>query len=348
MTFEKIVLLAKPSGVTSFFAMKPVKEAFREETLCEEGGKRASCKKASPLKVGHTGTLDSFADGLLVVLTGKLTRLAPFIEALPKEYRAEISFGAQTDTLDPTGAVVKEAGLLTAGGLLSVLPNFTGKIMQTPPEYSALKQGGRRLSDLARSGQEVTPKAREVTVFQIGVESLASPDGEEASIEEFPANGLVGKAVIRVRCSKGTYIRALARDIAKAAGSAAYLSFLRRLSVGSFLLEDAAGFDALKPFAASCGKDEAEKDEPPLPSIEEIRSKALCFTREIADFCGFNVLALKRSSLDAFRFGKAISPQWFEVAPKETSRPHLAVFCGDLFAGVIHAEGDALAYDFVV
>ncbi len=328
---SKIVLLAKPRGITSFSAISSVKSAF--------------CAKA-----GHTGTLDSFADGLLVVLTGKLTRLAPFIEALPKEYRAEISFGVQTDTLDPTGTVVREKPLPTAGEVLAVLPSFTGKILQTPPEYSALKQGGKRLSDLARSGVQVSPQAREITVYQITPELLISQNDDAASPEDLPADSPVAKAVVRVRCSKGTYIRALARDIAEKAGSAAFLSLLRRLSVGSFLLENAAGFSALKAFPACCenaasGNTAAEK--PLLPSFEEIRAKAMDFTPEIAETCGFNVLFLKESALDAFRSGKALSLQWFETPPQAPCGSRMAVFCRNLFAGVIHAESGELFYDFV-
>ena len=339
---NSIVLLAKPAGITSFAAIASVKKAYIKEDFCKKG------KRASRLKVGHTGTLDSFADGLLVVLAGKLTRLAPFIEALQKEYLAMVSFGAETDTLDPTGIVVKEAELPTAAALLAALPSFIGKIRQVPPEYSALKQGGVRLSDLARAGAEVSPKARPVTVHEIGLERLEAPDGSEAPPHEFPDNAHVAKAVIRVRCSKGTYIRALARDIANKAGSSAHLAALRRLNVGPFLLEEAAGFSALKPFALSRGS-EADKEEAPLlPSIEEIRSKAMGFDPLTAEECGFNVLDLKTSALDAFRSGKPILPQWFEAAPLEGQGSLMAVFCCDSFAGVIHAERAKLVYNFVL
>ena len=338
---SRIVLLAKPRGITSFAAIDSVKKAFIKEGFCKKG------KRAARLKVGHTGTLDSFADGLLVVLTGKLTRLAPFIEALQKEYLAEIVFGAETDTLDPTGAVVKEAGLPTSDSLLAALPSFIGKIQQVPPEYSALKQGGVRLSDLARAGEEVSPKARPVTVHKIDIESLASPDGAAVPLEDFCADALVAKAVIRVRCSKGTYIRALARDIANKAGSAAHLSALRRLSVGPFLLEEAVGFATLKPFSAFC-EDVATAEEPPLPSVEEIRSLAMSFTPQIAKDCGFGELNLKKDAVDAFRSGKPILPQWFEEPPQGEPGSPIAVFSAEGFAGVIHAERSKSAYVFVL
>ncbi len=335
MNPAKIVLLAKPQGITSFSAMGPVKKAF-----CRKANFSA---KASKVKVGHTGTLDSFADGLLVVLTGRLTRLAPFIEALPKEYRAEIRFGEQTDTLDPTGTVVQKSRLPQAGEFLSILPTFVGKIQQVPPEYSALKQGGKRLSDLAREGAIVSPQAREIEVYQIVPEQLASPSGATLLPEEFPATSPVASAIVRVRCSKGTYIRALARDIAKAANSAAHLSFLRRLSVGPFLLENAAGFSALKPFAER----QVGFEKPILPSSDEILSKSLDFTSEIADSCGFDALFLKESARQSFFCGKAISAQWFSNIQEKPSGHRLAVFSRDLFAGFVCAERGKLSYDFV-
>ena len=345
-----IVPLAKTCGITSFAAIDSVKKAYIPSYYMEdsfkkgdEGGKAAARKKAARLKVGHTGTLDSFADGLLVVLTNKLTRLAPFIEALPKEYLAEIAFGSQTDTLDPTGAIVREAGLPAAAALLAAIPCFAGKIQQAPPEYSALKQDGKRLSDLARAGEDVIVKAREIVVYRIDVISLASPEGGEAFPAEFPASGLVARAVIRARCSKGTYVRALARDIAEAAGSAAHLSALRRLSVGPFALEKAAGFSALKPFPPPRADTSLLK-----PPAEEILAKSIRFAPDVASSCGLAPLSLKEEALAGFRCGRTPSPKWFEAAPALANASVFAVFSCGRFAGVIHKEGAALAYDFVL
>jgi tRNA pseudouridine55 synthase len=199
-----ILLYAKPPGITSFASLYRVKKALGTK------------------KVGHTGTLDSFAQGLLVLLAGRYTKLAPHITGCDKTYRAVIRFGAETDTLDPTGTPVERALPPTEAAFRGVVPQFTGRIRQRPPAYSALHIGGKRSSDLARAGKAVEPEPREVTVHSL-------------EILEFTGQ----TATVNVRCSKGTYIRSLARDMALACGSRAHLEVLVRTAVGPFTLEEA-------------------------------------------------------------------------------------------------------------
>ena len=147
MNCDKIVLLAKKTGLTSFTSLNCVKKAFKTT------------------KVGHTGTLDSFAQGLLVVCCGRLTRLAGNITEFDKSYKAIIKFGQETDTLECTGQIIKNAPLPTLQSLENALKKFNGNIMQTPPAFSAIHVDGKRASDLAREGKTAQLKPRPVTIF---------------------------------------------------------------------------------------------------------------------------------------------------------------------------------------
>jgi tRNA pseudouridine55 synthase len=218
------LLLNKPPGVTSFDALYPVKKAL------------------STGKVGHTGTLDKFAEGLLVVLCKRALKLSPFILHADKRYEARVFFGSETDTLDPEGRVIACAPLPTRAAVEAALEQFRGKTMQKPPVYSALHIGGKRASALARGGAapEMTP--REITIYELSLVEWTPPE-----------------ALLAVHCAAGVYIRALARDIALAASSRAHLSALRRTQVGPFSLcaavSPAASFDeicgALRPLDRS-------------------------------------------------------------------------------------------------
>jgi tRNA pseudouridine55 synthase len=179
---------------------------------------------AGQKRVGHAGTLDPLAEGVLPVLLGRATRLADFIQLGHKTYVAEISLGTSTDTDDAEGEVIGRQPVppLSRPDLEVVLAGFTGEILQTPPRYSALKVGGRRAYALARSGEDVELAARPVTIHAV---RLLETSDTALRIE--------------VACSKGTYIRALARDIAQALGTVGHLSSLVRTRVGPFALEDA-------------------------------------------------------------------------------------------------------------
>lgn len=359
-----IIPFAKPRGITSFSALNSVKKNLRQEADKPGAGKR--------IKIGHTGTLDSFADGLLVVLTGKMTRLAPYITSLPKRYKALVRFGFQTDTLDPSGTPVFQAGLPDGESILSLFPEFTGKILQRPPEYSALKSGGKRLSDLVREGASVEAKPREVSIYSLSAETFFLPDGTSflpARASEFQGKE-VAAAVIDVFCSKGTYIRALARDIALSAGSAGFLYALRRYSVGPFTLDRAAGAGSLPPFESfvcpglfsdnpfQSGNGEIifprEGESVGFREPSTVLPSATGFSPDIAEKCGFRLLFLKETFFHDFCSGKPVSKDWFYPAGEDSKldvyrqpESKRAVFCGNIFAGIVSVDDSRLSYDFV-
>ena len=203
MAEAELLLMDKEEGVTSFSSLSQVKRSHKG------------------MKVGHAGTLDKFASGLMIVLVGKATRLNPVFSSMGKSYIAEITFGKETDTLDPEGEVIATASSPSLSRLEEVLPSFIGRQEQIPPVYSAIHVGGRRAYQEARRGSEVEMAPRIVEISSL---ELLSYDGE--------------KAVISTSVSKGTYIRSLARDIGRRAGSAAFVSRLRRTSIGPFTLSD--------------------------------------------------------------------------------------------------------------
>ncbi len=183
-------------------------------------------------RVGHTGTLDPFASGLLVICVGRATRLAEYYQALPKTYIAKIRFGAETDTGDITGQFlpVKNLADWDPVRIETVLPDFVGRQMQVPPAYSAKRILGRRAYELARAGEKVELKPREVEVHDITI--LPSQASRELTLQ--------------ITCGAGTYIRSLAQDIARKAGTQACLSALRRTSLGALKVENAWNPDELK------------------------------------------------------------------------------------------------------
>ena len=176
-------------------------------------------------KIGHSGTLDPDATGVLVLGVGRATRLLRFLQLLPKTYEVEIVFGVETDTLDASGHVTASHDMagLTFGRVSRAATGFLGRIEQIPPMVSAVKVDGRRLHELARQGIEVEREARPVTIYRFEVEPTDDP--------------LVVRAV--VECSAGTYVRTLAADLCTALGGGAHIQNLRRTAVGSFTLADA-------------------------------------------------------------------------------------------------------------
>jgi tRNA pseudouridine55 synthase len=207
-----LVLLDKPPEVTSFQAITAVK------------------RRLGTGQVGHTGTLDRFATGLLPVLVGAATRLAPLVSDLEKSYLAVISFGISTETLDPEGRIVCRGPVPGLDCIERALPGFMGSIEQVPPEYSAVHVGGERAYSLKRRGGNPVLKARTVFIRRIEVRSYDPPELE-----------------LLVECGKGTYIRALARDLGRAVGSCAFVSSLCRTRVGGFRIEEAVDPQAFDP-----------------------------------------------------------------------------------------------------
>jgi tRNA pseudouridine55 synthase len=191
-------------------------------------------KMARQRKVGHAGTLDPMATGVLLVCLGRATRVSEYLMRSPKVYRATVRLGISTTTHDAEGEVTAEAEVrVTREQVDSVLPQFLGRIHQVPPKYSAIKRGGKRLYELARQGIEVEVPAREVDIVHLQITEWAVP------IVQF-----------EVHCGPGTYIRALARDLGELLGCGAHLAALRRVSSGSFSVSDAVTLERLgKAFA---------------------------------------------------------------------------------------------------
>ncbi|MCE1196604.1 tRNA pseudouridine(55) synthase TruB [bacterium] len=289
MTASGFLLFDKPAGRTSHTALSGFRKAFPAS------------------RVGHTGTLDGFATGLLVVVVGSYSRLAPWFTGLDKAYEAEVLFGVGTDTLDPVGDVVASGPIPSIGDVEAALGAFRGPILQTPPEYSAIHVGGARASDLAMAGKDVELRPRPITI---------------SSLELLDFVG--DRARLRVECSSGTYVRALARDIAAACGTCAHLSALRRLRVGPFGVEG-----ALAPDAA--------------PSAADLKP----FTPDIAAGIGLGVRLLDSPAASAFANGAP----WVlrDLAGEGCPEGDIAVFDGaGTFLGILGACSGKFSYKLVL
>ncbi|MET0404217.1 MAG: tRNA pseudouridine(55) synthase TruB [Cystobacter sp.] len=203
---DGVLVIDKPKGPTSFDVVRQVRSLLRIK------------------KVGHTGTLDPMATGVLPLCLGEATKVAGFITEGDKAYDAVVRLGAETDTLDAEGKVLAEAPVppLTVARLEEVLARFRGPFDQVPPMYSAVKVGGKRLYELARAGEEVERASRQVTVYEL-------------VLRDFNATQLH----LSVRCSKGFFVRTLAHDVGRALGCGAHLEGLRRTSSGPFALTQA-------------------------------------------------------------------------------------------------------------
>jgi tRNA pseudouridine55 synthase len=208
------LILDKPRGLGSTQAVGAVKRILRE------GG-------YAKTRIGHGGTLDPLAEGVLPIALGEATKLAGRMLDASKVYEFTVRFGEETDTLDMEGAVVATSDRLpTAHAIAAVLPRFTGPIAQVPPAYSALKVDGKRAYDLARAGEAVELATRAVTIHEL---ELISADATSATL--------------RAHVSKGTYIRSLARDIARALETCGHVTYLRRTKAGPFAQAQAISLD---------------------------------------------------------------------------------------------------------
>ena len=330
---DGIVLLAKQPNQTSFYSLNSVKKALGTS------------------KVGHTGTLDSFAQGLLVVCVGKMTKLAGNITEFDKSYETVIQFGEETDTLEYTGNVIKKTPLPKLEKLETVVKSHIGLQMQTPPDFSAIHINGKRASDLAREGKQAEIPQRQINVFDAKItETLVDDDGNVTACKIF------------FSVSKGTYIRSLARDIAAECESSGHLIGLYRTKVGNFKIEDAAGYGLLEDFTiescvkrvreyrrmlleetqaeveaaaakstdkteyATSDKSESNKKTPDKKSKvlnnldvqkdeivkKEISERIRAFDKECAAQCGFYTIDLKNAEIEKeIENGKNIRTSWF-------------------------------------
>ena len=222
------ILLDKPLGLGSTQGVSAVKRALRDG-------------KYGKFKVGHGGTLDPLATGVLPIAIGEATKLAGRMLDSDKVYDFTIAFGTQTDTLDLEGKAIATSDVRpTLAQIEAVLPRFTGPIEQVPPAYSALKVDGERAYDLARAGEEVKLASRSVVIHSL---QIRHPDLRRD--DELGADDELGEITLTAHVSKGTYIRSLARDIALALGSVGHVTMLRRVKAGPFTLDSAISLDKL-------------------------------------------------------------------------------------------------------
>lgn len=237
MRIDGFLMVDKPEGITSLDVVREVKRRLRIR------------------KAGHVGTLDPFATGVLPVALNEGTKLIPFINDEPKRYKGTLKLGEETATDDLTGEIVsrKPWTAVTSESLREIFQSFLGKTRQIPPMFSAVKVGGRPLYRMARKGLEIERKEREVNIFQFEIKEMDLP------LVEF-----------EVSCSKGTYIRSLAKDVGRKMGCGAHLVQLRRVQSGLFSIEQAAAWqevkalepDALQPWLLSL--------EEALPGLPEV------------------------------------------------------------------------------
>lgn len=214
-----MILVDKPKGWTSFDVVNKIRGALRH---------KYNVKK---LKVGHSGTLDPMATGLLLICTGSWTKELHHLTGLDKKYSAQITLGIETDSYDAEGKVTasKEVPPLTEMELISHLQTFIGDIEQFPPAFSAIKKDGKPLYELARAGKEVKTEARQVKVYSIELLNYKAPVVE-----------------IMVHCGSGFYVRSLAHDLGQRISCGAHLSGLIRTSVGSYELKDSFSMEEIK------------------------------------------------------------------------------------------------------
>ncbi len=289
--FNGFAVLDKPVGVTSHSFLS---------SMARRLGPR--------VKSGHAGTLDSFASGVLICLFGRYTRLSDYFMCASKGYDADVLLGEETDTLDPSGRVVASAAPPSLAALEAALPSFRGDILQAPPAFSSVHIDGRRAYELALRGEAVEPKARPVT---IGSLELLSYDGRMARL--------------RVACSKGTYIRSLARDLGLAAGSRGRLQALRRTFSGPFAVESAVPPEAFGPGS--------------LRALDA----------EGASGLGLRAIALDPAEALAFRKGLPLYRiASFASAPSRPSENVAAFDEEGVLLGIAQGQGTGWRYAFVL
>ncbi|MDP3012706.1 MAG: tRNA pseudouridine(55) synthase TruB [Candidatus Subteraquimicrobiales bacterium] len=210
-----ILIIDKPDGMTSHDVVLRVRKPFKIK------------------KVGHTGTLDPMATGVLILCLGEATKLTPFLQTETKEYAAQLTLGITTDTLDGEGNVIsKTPCFITPNQILKVFKEFKGKIKQIPPLISAIKIRGKPLYKLTRKGTEIKVPEREVEIYKLDLLNIA--------------NDLYPRINFNVHCSKGTYVRSLCADIGERLGCGGYLSSLKRTKIGNFSLNQAISLNKIK------------------------------------------------------------------------------------------------------
>lgn len=251
---DGVLVLNKPLGISSNQALQQVKRLF------------------NAAKAGHTGSLDPAASGVLPICFGEATKFSQFLLDADKAYRSELSFGVCTDSGDADGQVIDKCDTseLTESALRAALARFIGPIEQVPPMYSALKHQGQPLYKLARQGKLVDRKARSVRIYAIDLQSFTA--------------GTRATATVRIKCSKGTYIRTLAEDIGARLGCGAHVSKLHRTAAGPFNESQMHAIDTLAELAANANYQQLDKLLLPLDAgikhlraleVDEVQARAL-------------------------------------------------------------------------
>ena len=260
-----LLLLNKPKGITSFGAVARIKRLTGEK------------------RVGHTGTLDPMATGVLPILIGRATVLSQYLIEADKGYQATIKLGLSTDSCDITGNVISQSKVdVKKLDIKGALSQFNGKQMQTPPMFSAIKQNGVRMYDLARKGEVVDIPPREIEVYSIKQTSEINSDFE------FDIDTVV---------SKGTYIRSLCRDIGEALGCGATLTSLTRTKTAGFTLDKCVCLDDLTP-------ENIREHILPCDLVVEYMPKIEISEKQATRFCNGGQLSLDRIKYDVFRDGE--------------------------------------------
>jgi tRNA pseudouridine55 synthase len=281
------LILDKPKGMGSTQGVSAVKRVLRQNSYAKT-------------KVGHGGTLDPLAEGVLPIALGEATKLAGRMLDSDKIYAFTVQFGEETDTLDTEGPVIATSEVRpTLAEVEAVLPRFTGPIEQVPPAYSALKVDGQRAYDLARAGEVVELKSRAVTIRSLFlrhaelVSASIAPQEPSARNEEWTLEAKLsldnqvqgdeglGSVTLEAHVSKGTYIRSLARDIAYALGTCGHVTYLRRIKAGPFLESQAISLDNLEEAAKRRGLEhlllplEAGLDDIPALALDQTSAQAV-------------------------------------------------------------------------
>ncbi len=279
--------LLKPPGMTSSDAVVKLRKALPRGT-----------------KVGHAGTLDPEAAGVLPLCVGKATRLFDYLIDKKKQYIAEISFGTMTDTQDATGKVIEKCDKqISANQLIDALPEFQGEISQIPPAYSAIKQNGMKLYELARKGITVDVPARSAQVYEI------------EWLEQTGTN----THLLRIPCGKGTYIRTICHDIGLYLGTVAHMKFLIRSSAGAFHLDNAITLEQL--LEASDIQSLLIPMDMPLATIPAVMLPSALFSACING-----------------------NPIHMKTVVNLPDSDVMRIYCGDAFAGIASRKGDYLAF----
>lgn len=289
---QGLLLLNKPKGKTSFAAVAAVRRLVSEK------------------RAGHTGTLDPMATGVLPILFGRATALSGIMLDTDKRYRAEIQLGISTDTEDITGSIIAEKPVsVSAADIENALKEFTGCIKQRPPMYSAIKKDGVRLYSLAREGKTADIPERDITVFS--AEQLSQLDGRNRFTVDF-------------HVSKGTYIRALARDIGEYLGCGAVLSALERTYAGGFSLDECVAFENLSP--ENIGQYIISEEN----AVEHLREITVT-PKQAVRFCNGGQLDFGRLQVfaptDGELFRVKFEGQFLGIGVADTANSRLAIKC---------------------